>query len=240
MGSNTSMNWCGPLPRDVGVIVVAAGRGSRLGAAVPKQYLPVAGVPVLLRALRPFTSHPDVLQVVTVLPEDDLAAPPEWLAALEGDAMRLVAGGATRQASVAAGLAALRDACAVVLVHDGARPFPPREAIDGGIAAARQGHAAVPALPLAETLKRADECGIVLGTVPRAGLWRAQTPQAFPRALLERAHAAGETHQVEITDDAMLVELVGGRVDLLPGSPHNLKITRPEDLEFAEWLAGRT
>ncbi|HPF60829.1 MAG: 2-C-methyl-D-erythritol 4-phosphate cytidylyltransferase [Gemmatimonadetes bacterium] len=227
------------MPRDVGVIVVAAGRGSRLGASVPKQYLPVAGVPVLLRAIRPFVAHPDVRQVIAVLPADDVAAPPDWLAGLTGEAFSLVAGGATRQDSVAAGLGALDPSCAIVLVHDGARPFPPREAIDGGIAAARDGHAAVPAVPLADTLKRADDCGTVLGTVPRAGLWRAQTPQAFPRALLARAHAAAPTHAVEITDDAMLVELVGGRVDLLPGSARNLKITRPDDLEFAEWLAGR-
>jgi 2-C-methyl-D-erythritol 4-phosphate cytidylyltransferase len=126
----------------------------------------------------------------------------------------------------------------VVLVHDGARPFAPRETIDAGIEAARSGHAAVPALPVADTLKRADECGRVLCTVPREGLWCAQTPQAFPRALLERAHAADAGVERQATDDAMLVELVGGRVDLLPGSSRNIKITTPDDLPLAAYLLG--
>lgn len=227
------------MSRDVGVIVVAAGSGRRFGGEVPKQYLELAGAPVLLHTLRPFVSHPEVAQVALVLPAADAAEPPAWLAPLVGGTLTLVAGGATRRESVANGLAALAPASAVVLVHDGARPFPPREAIDGGIAVARQGYAAVPALPVADTLKRADEYGIVLSTVARDGLWRAQTPQAFPRPLLERAHAAGMSHPVEATDDAMLVELLGERVELIAGSPRNLKITTREDLALAEWYAGR-
>lgn len=227
------------MSRDVGVIVVAAGRGTRLGGPTPKQYLPLGGVPVLLHALRPFAAHPDVAHVALVLPPPDAAAPPAWLAPLVGDTLRLVAGGEERRASVAAGLAALPAACTVVLVHDGARPFPPRDAMDAGIAAARQGHAAVPALPVADTLKRADECGRVLATVPREHLWRAQTPQAFPRELLERAHAAARVESPAATDDAMLVELLGARVDLLPGSARNLKITTADDLALAEWWLER-
>jgi 2-C-methyl-D-erythritol 4-phosphate cytidylyltransferase len=221
------------------VIVVAAGRGERMGGEVPKQYLPLAGHPVLLHALRPFVSHPDVARVVVVLPAADAEAPPAWLAALRGDTLGTVAGGANRADSVRAGLAALPEACEVVLVHDGARPFPPREAIDAGIRAARAGHAALPALPVAETLKRADDFGRVLGTVPRAGLWLAQTPQAFPRALLRRAHAADLAGDLVPTDDAMLVEMLGAVVELLPGSARNLKITTRDDLALAEWYAGQ-
>ncbi|HQW67111.1 MAG TPA: 2-C-methyl-D-erythritol 4-phosphate cytidylyltransferase [Gemmatimonadales bacterium] len=225
--------------RDVGVIVVAAGRGERMGGEVPKQYLSLAGHPVLLHALRPFVSHPEVACVVVVLPAADAAEPPAWLATLRGETLATVAGGASRAESVRAGLAALPDGCEVVLVHDGARPFPPREAIDGGIRAARAGHAALPALPVAETLKRADDFGRVLGTVPRAGLWLAQTPQAFPRGLLRRAHAADLAGDLVPTDDAMLVEMLGAVVELLPGSARNLKITTRDDLALAEWFAGQ-
>lgn len=232
------MSWWVRLPRDVGVVIVAAGRGERFGGETPKQYREIAGVPVLLHALRPFTSHPDVACTVVVLPAVDAARPPAWLADLASDALRLTAGGATRRESVAAGLAALPEQCTVVLVHDGARPFPPRDAIDGGIATARHGHGAVPALPVADTIKRADDFGRVLGTVPREGLWHAQTPQAFPRALLERAHHCGATLERPASDDAMLVELAGGTVDLIPGSSRNLKITTADDLALAERMVG--
>jgi 2-C-methyl-D-erythritol 4-phosphate cytidylyltransferase len=226
------------LPRDVGAVVVAAGQGTRFGGERAKQYELLNGIPVLLHAVRPFTAHPDVACTVVVLPPQDVAEPPEWLGSLAGNALRLVAGGATRRESVARGLATLPEECAVVLVHDGARPFPPREAIDDGITAARSGHGAVPALPVADTIKRADDFGTVLGTVARQGLWRAQTPQAFPRPLLERAHAT-DAGLGEATDDAMLVELAGGRVDLIPGDPRNLKITTRADLELATWLLSR-
>lgn len=222
----------------MGVIIVAAGKGTRFGGVVPKQYLLLGGHPVLLHALRPFASHPEVAQVVLVLPAAEAASPPPWLAPLVGDTLAITAGGATRRESVAAGLAALDAHCDIVLVHDGARPFAPRDVIDAGIAAARGGHGAVPALPLSDTLKRADECGRVLCTVPREGLWSVQTPQAFPRALLVRGHAAEPSVDRPATDDAMLVELVGGRVDLIPGSAHNIKITTPDDLALATFLLG--
>lgn len=228
------------MPRDVGVIVVAAGRGTRFGGEQPKQYLPLGGIPVLLHALRPFTSHPDVAHVVVVLGPEDAASPPSWLAPLLGASLTAVAGGAERRDSVRAGLDALPDACRVVLVHDGARPFPPREAIDGGIAAARAGHSALPALPVADTIKRADDYGRVRCTVPRDGLWRVQTPQAFPRDVLARAHAARAADPDHvITDDAMLVELLGEPVELVRGAARNLKITTAEDLALAEWYLGR-
>jgi len=232
-----STNWCALLPRDVGVIVVAAGQGRRVGGDVPKQYRVIAGVPLLLRAIRPFSSHPDVHHIIVAVPASDLDAPPGWLAEATGERLQLVAGGASRRESVAAGLAALPPECTIVLVHDGARPFPPSSIIDGGIAAARAGRSAIPAVPLADTLKRADSCGIVLGTIPRTGLWRVQTPQAFPREVLERAHAQTQPEGLEATDDAMLVELYGGRVELLPSTVRNLKVTTPEDLVFATWLA---
>jgi 2-C-methyl-D-erythritol 4-phosphate cytidylyltransferase len=194
---------------------------------------------VVLRALRPFTSHPDIAQVVLVLPPEQAAAPPGFLAELRGPGLVLVAGGRERSDSVAAGLAALSQECAVVLVHDGARPFVEREVIDGVIGAARRGEGAIAAVPLGDTLKEADAAdpGRVARTVPRERLWRAQTPQGFPRALLERAHAMAARNGSTATDDAALVEACGGVVRLVPDTQRNLKITTPEDFALAELLA---
>ena len=229
------------MPRDVGAIVVAAGQGSRLGSGVPKQYRPVAGIPIVLRALRPFAAHPDVAQVVLVVPASDVSDPPSFLAGLLGPGLVLAAGGAERCDSVAAGLAALRQECTVVLVHDGARPFVDRAVIDGVIGYARAGESATAAVPLSDTVKESSEHDRtrVARTLPRERLWRAQTPQGFPRALLAAAHAHTATAGLHATDDAALVEACGGTVRLVPDSITNLKITTAHDLELAECLAGR-
>ncbi len=221
------------------MVIVAAGRGTRVGGVVAKQFLELAGAPVLLHAIRAFVSHPDVAQVVVVLSADDVANPPSWLAAQVGELLAVVAGGDERSASVAAGLAALGPLCNIVLVHDGARPFPPRTVIDEGIAIARNGHGAVPAIPVGDTIKRADDYGQVLTTVAREGLWHAQTPQAFPRAVLERAYEAAHAEGLGATDDSGLVERIGERVQLIPGSPRNVKITTPDDVLLAQWLAAQ-
>ncbi len=228
------------MPRDVGVILVAAGRGERLGG-VPKQYRPIAGVPMLLRALRPFVAHPEVLHAVIVLPPDAAARPPAFLADLAGPTLALVAGGAERCDSVAAGLGALPPECAVVLVHDAARPFPDADVIGAVIREARAGHGAVAALPVTDTVKEAsaDEPTRVVRTVPRETLWRAQTPQGFPRALLAAAHERARDDGAGATDDAGLVERLGAEVRLVPDSPRNLKVTTAEDLEWAEFWAAR-
>jgi 2-C-methyl-D-erythritol 4-phosphate cytidylyltransferase len=240
-----STSWCGHLPRDVGVVVVAAGQGQRFGRGTPKQYQLVRGVPVVLRALQPFTSHPEVGQVVLVLPASDARNPPSVLSSLGSgpdagpspDAVTIVPGGQHRQDSVRLGLAALRPEYGVVLVHDGARPFVERGVIDAVIAHARRGEGAVAAVPLRDTLKQVSSRDVsrVERTIPRSGLWRAQTPQGFPRAVLERAHAAAGS---DATDDAALVEALGIAVRLVPDSTRNLKITTPDDLALAELLAG--
>lgn len=221
-------------------MVVAAGRGTRLGGGTPKQFRPIAGVPMLLRALRPFVSHPDVAHTVVVLPPDDAEAPPDWLRPLVGGTLSTAPGGAERGDSVAAGLARLPAACATVLVHDAARPFVDRDTIDQVIARARAGLGAVAAVPLGDTLKRADEDRSIRGTVSRTGLWRAQTPQGFPRALLEAAYAAARRDGYRGTDDAELVERCGGRVEVVPDRSWNLKVTTADDLLLAELLAART
>lgn len=227
------------MPRDVAVLLVAAGRGERAGGGLPKQFRPIDGVPMLLRAFRPFASHPDIGEIVVALPHDVLGALPEWLAALRGDRVSMVSGGDSRRGSVARALSALRREASVVLVHDAARPFVSRDTIDAVIAAARGGDAAVAAVPVSDTLKRANAARVVTGTEQRTGLWRAQTPQGFPRAVLEAAHAH-EASSSDATDDAMLVEALGHRVVLVPDSRLNFKVTTADDFVLAEALAGGT
>lgn len=221
-------------PPDAGVVIVAAGAGVRAGPGEPKQFRPIVGVPMLLRALRPFTSHPSVAQVVVALPGVYVERPPEWLAKLLGERLLLVPGGETRARSVRAGLAALPPGLAVILVHDAARPFVSRQTIDAVLARARAGVGAVAALPVSDTLKEVDEQR-VLRTVPRERLWRAQTPQGFPREMLERAYARLGANAP--TDDAALCEAAGFPVEVVLDGPENLKVTTADDFRIAEALA---
>ena len=193
---------------------------------------------MVLRALRPFTSHSEVAQVVLVLPPEDVVRPPSFLSDLSG--LSIVPGGEHRGDSVRAGLAALRPECRVILVHDAARPFVDQAVIGKVIAVARTGEGAVPAVPLTDTLKEAApaDSTLVARTRPRANLWRAQTPQGFPRAALEKAHAHAVRCGHRATDDAALVEATGVPVRLVLDSARNFKVTTPEDLVLAQLRAG--
>jgi 2-C-methyl-D-erythritol 4-phosphate cytidylyltransferase len=223
-------------PPDVGILLAAAGRGERAGAGEPKQFRPIGGVPMLLRAIRPFAQHPRVCQIVVALPAEHAAAPPSWLSEVVGGRLCLVAGGTTRAASVHAALGALPQECSLVLVHDAARPFVSPETIDAVIAAAGTGAAVVPAVPVSDTLKRTAEGDPhVLETVERAGLWRAQTPQGFPRGMLEEAFRGAErSGDWGFTDEAALVEAAGHPVVVVPDHSSNIKVTTAEDLALAE------
>jgi 2-C-methyl-D-erythritol 4-phosphate cytidylyltransferase len=231
----------------VGAIVVAAGRGVRFGSETPKQFHSIAGVPIVLRALRHFTSHPEVAHVVLVLPPEHAAHPPAFLsdvsagsASSAASGLSVVPGGLHRGDSVRSGLAALTPECMFVLVHDGARPFVDRSVMDRVIEFARRGEGAVPAVRLSDTLKEVtpNDPSRIARTRPRAHLWRAQTPQAFPRAILEQAYARAAQTGHRATDDAALVEAMGVTVRLVPDSSRNIKITTPEDLALGELLAG--
>jgi 2-C-methyl-D-erythritol 4-phosphate cytidylyltransferase len=202
-----------------------------MGGAVRKQYLEVGGIPVLLRAVRPFIGHPRIGSVVVVLPPEDVDAPPAWLAGLI-----LVAGGAERGDSVWNGLRATPADAPAVLVHDGARPFVSAEIIDRVLDACVEG-GAIAAVQVTDTVKEVGPGGVILGTPDRSRLWRAQTPQGFPRAALVRAYERAREEGVAATDDAALFERYCGPVRVVAGSERNLKVTRPADLVLAEALA---
>jgi len=213
-------------------LVVAAGRGTRLGGPLPKQYLPLAGQKLLRYSLEALTAHPAIAGVRVVFNPDDNA---HYSAAAEGLALLPpVAGGAARQDSVRLGLESLAEyAPERVLIHDGARPFLDRGTIDRVLAALDKAPGAVPALPLRDTVKRGRD-GRVAETLDRSELWRAQTPQGFHYAPILAAHraAAGQ----ELSDDAAVAERAGLAVRLIAGSEENLKVTTAEDLLQAERL----
>jgi 2-C-methyl-D-erythritol 4-phosphate cytidylyltransferase len=231
----------------VGAIVVAGGSGTRFGSETPKQFLSIGGIPIVLRALRPFASQRDIGHVVLVLPQAFAATPPDFLRDLtraadaatpSSSTLTIVPGGPHRGDSVRAGISALPPECTIVLVHDGARPFVNHRIIDAVIECVRQGEAGVPAVPLSDTLKEAsaEDPTHISRTRPRERLWRAQTPQGFPRRVLEEAHARAARLRRRATDDAALVEAMGFPVRLIPGYLTNIKITTPEDFALAELL----
>ncbi len=216
-----------------GVAVPAAGSGRRMGGQ-RKQYLELAGTPVLLHALRPFLDHPEVVAVAVALPPEDAEAPPSWL--VEEPKVRVVPGGVSRGASVLAALEGLPEELDVIVVHDGVRPLVTRAIIDRCFAEAIQGRGAVAGWPVEDTVKEVDESGRIVGTPDRSRLWRAQTPQAFPRNVLVDAYRRAASEGIWATDDAALVERYGTPVVLVEGSRTNLKVTRPEDVSWAEHL----
>lgn len=209
-----------------------------MGSAVLKQYLELAGRPILAYTLAAFQAVAEIGRIVLVLPAEDVRAQGGRILA-RGAAripVTVTAGGSVRQASVRNGVAALADLGdeTVVLIHDGVRPFVAPELIRRLIRAARQRGACIPVVAVAETVKRIDAQGIVVATPDRGPLRLAQTPQAFRLGVLRSALRAAQASGLQATDDAALVEAAGGRVHTIDGSRLNLKITTPEDLALAE------
>lgn len=223
--------------RDVGVIIAAAGSGSRTGAAELKQFRWIAGKPMLLHSLQRFQERADVAMVVCVLPRQYVADPPPWIFQCDTDRLLLAPGGRERQESVANGMEDIPSECDVIVVHDAARPFFTDATAEAVISAAREGKCAVPVLPMADTVKRLDSNAAILETLDRAGLWRVQTPQAFPRELLERAHLTARTDGVLALDDSALCERLGFLCVGVPGSERALKVTTDADFALAESLS---
>lgn len=218
-------------------VIPAAGSGQRFGGGVPKQFLPLGGLSVLRRSALAAAAAPEIGAVVIAAPADALDRAREETAGI-AKVVAVVAGGETRVQSVGNALAALARAPEIVVVHDAARPLARPEHFSASIAAARMHGGAIVAVRVDDTVKRADGDGTVRETVSREGLWRIQTPQAFRAELLARAHAQAKAHGWEATDDAALVERVGGKVVVVPGDASNFKITTPGDLALAERLLG--
>ncbi|MFE2721307.1 2-C-methyl-D-erythritol 4-phosphate cytidylyltransferase [Kitasatospora sp. NPDC059327] len=235
-------------------VVPAAGRGERLGPGAPKALRELGGVPLLVHAVRALTRSRAVGLVVVAAPADGVAEVVGLLDShgLDGKDIRVVAGGETRQESVRLGLAAIPAEVEIVLVHDAARPLVPVEVVDAVAAAVRAGAGAVvPAVPLADTVKRVEPTPggpePVLDTPDRSTLRAVQTPQGFDRRTLAEVHAkalaeedaGGADALPAVTDDAGLVERFGGRVVVVPGHEEAFKVTRPLDLVLAEAVLAR-
>jgi 2-C-methyl-D-erythritol 4-phosphate cytidylyltransferase/2-C-methyl-D-erythritol 2,4-cyclodiphosphate synthase len=216
------------------VVIVAAGAGLRVGGEVPKQYQSIGGEPVLRHTLRAFLGRPDIVMVQVVIGDGHRALYDAAVAGLEG-LPEPVPGGATRQGSVFNGITAVAASGADhVLIHDAARPFIDASTISAVIARLAEVPGCIPATAVADTLKRADNA-VITGTVERAGLWAAQTPQGFRMADIIKAHeAANASGRTDFTDDASIAEWAGLAVAIVPGKPENQKITTAEDLREAD------
>jgi len=222
----------------VGAIIPAAGRGKRIGASVPKQFLEIQGKPLLHHTLTVFASCKLIDYVVLVMPPTDVDEMGEdWLNKYE-IVREVVVGGEQRQDSVYNGFNSLEEGTDIVVVHDGVRPFTTPQMITATVEAAQQHGAAITAIPVSDTVKQAAD-GFVKQTVSRDGLWRVQTPQAFQYGLLQQAFKKAKKDSYYGTDEGSLVEYLGERVKIVPGSELNIKITRKEDLVLGESLLSR-
>ena len=224
--------------RDVGVVIVAGGSGTRTGGEELKQFRWVAGKPMLLHSVQTFMARPDVGMVVCVLPQRYAGDPPPWLFQCDVDRLMISLGGRTRSESVANGLDDLPDEAQIVLVHDAARPLVDLATIDRVVESVRAGKSTIAALPVVDTLKEVDGQGEIRRTVDRTALWRAQTPQGFPRQVLVDAHRRATVEHITTTDDAALLEQLGIPVHVVRGNERALKVTEPGDFGRVDALFG--
>jgi 2-C-methyl-D-erythritol 4-phosphate cytidylyltransferase len=216
-------------------ILAAAGQGVRLGAGAPKALRPLAGVPMLAHSLTTLAKAPSVVRIVVAAPagwEDRVA---EVAAQFVPDGVGVVPGGATRADSVRAALGVVPVATERVVVHDAARPLADVALVEAALAALDRADGAVCAVPVSDTLKQVSG-DHVLATIDRSVLWRAQTPQAFRAGALRRAHERADAGDVDVTDDAVLLERAGASVVVVAGDERNMKVTTPADFALAEAL----
>ena len=218
-------------------IIAAAGAGTRMASDRPKQFLLLAGTPVIFHTLKVFEQCDSINEVMVVLPAEESAG----FLSMAGKmglrkVARVVPGGATRAESVKRGLMSIRSATAeIVAVHDGVRPFVTVEEISNTVTAAQDTGAAILVAPVTDTIKQVSD-GSVLKTLDRSGLRRALTPQCFRYELLREAYQRADVNDPSLTDESALVEQLGHRVSVVEGSARNIKITTPEDLVVAEAL----
>ncbi|MDQ8737757.1 2-C-methyl-D-erythritol 4-phosphate cytidylyltransferase [Paenibacillus sp. LHD-38] len=223
---------------DWGVIIVAAGRGTRMGTKESKQYLQLGDKPILVHTLELFQSMDSVKEAVLVVGSDDVERCRNWVTQYGiSKVTAVVAGGKERQHSVYCGLQQLSTDW--VMVHDGVRPLVTADAVRACCKQAEQSGASVLAVPVKDTIKQVNEAGVIVSTPDRRSLWAIQTPQAFRRVLLLEAHERALEEQFIGTDDAMVVERLGANVTVAEGEYTNIKITTPEDLPWAEFLLAK-
>ena len=218
-------------------IIAAAGQGTRMGGSRAKQFLELAGTPIIIHTLRSFELCEAIQEIILVLPAQDTAG---FLAIAEKHRLRklskIVPGGTTRAESVLKGLLAVRSATAeIIAVHDGVRPFVTAEEITQTVKAAEVSQAAILVAAVTDTIKEVSN-GIVAKTLPRTALRRALTPQCFRFELLRRAYEQVDVLDPELTDESALVERLGVKVAIVEGSSRNIKVTGPEDLALGEVL----
>jgi 2-C-methyl-D-erythritol 4-phosphate cytidylyltransferase len=220
-------------------VIVAAGRGTRLGA--PKQFIELAGTPMVGWSIRTFASMPEIVEVVIATEPDSIEHMSELCARLAPErTVRVVRGGATRQQSVYEGLSAVSEGCDAVLVHDGARPLVSADDVRAGMTEVRIGRASLLATPVVDTIKAVDlESRTVTTTLDRRVLWAAQTPQFARTAELRAAHERARRERFEATDDAALLEREGVAVIVVPSTSENFKVTRPADVSRAAVILSR-
>ena len=222
----------------IGAIIPAAGSGKRIGASVAKQFLEIQGEPLLHHTLSVFDSCKLVDYVVLVMPLEDVnQVGKTWLSKYE-IVREVIVGGEQRQDSVYNGFNSLEEQTDIVVVHDGVRPFTTPQMITATIEEAEQHGAAITAIPVSDTIKQVVD-GFVKQTISRDGLWRVQTPQAFQYGLLQQAFKKAKENSYYGTDEGALIEYLGERVKIVPGSELNIKITRKEDLTLGESLLSR-
>ena len=222
------------MSNSVGVVIVAAGRGTRMGTVESKQYLLLQGKPIIVHTLEVFQQHELISEIVLVTGKEDIERCREWIQLYKLDKVKaIVPGGSERQHSVHKGL--LKLTAQWVMVHDGVRPFVQPNEIEACYERAKQIGASVLAVPVKDTIKQVDNEGKVLSTPDRRSLWAIQTPQTFRLSELLDAYAAAERVGFLGTDDSSLAERAGIPVSVEEGSYRNIKITTPDDLDFAEF-----
>ena len=220
----------------IAALIVAAGKGVRMGADMRKQYLPLGGQPILAHTIQAFAECRRIDQMVVAVPVDEIAFCREIINKVPlRFPVKWVVGGSRRQDSVCNGLDALTDE-GIVLIHDGVRPLVTQMLIESCIEGAQRWDACIPVVAVTDTLKRIDAQHKIIQTVSREGLGMAQTPQGFRISLIKKAHNQARRNGWEATDDASLIERTGGSVHAITGSPVNIKITTPEDLRWARML----
>lgn len=218
---------------NVGVVIVAAGNGTRMRSSVRKPYIELKGIPILQYTLRTFIDLDEVQEIVLVVHEEEVERTRSLVNVFDSNKIRIQIGGQERHHSVMAGLSAMSEYVTHVLIHDGARPFVSKDLIKRLIAELKDKDAVIPAVPVKDTIKVVQNDRIT-HTPERQGLWAAQTPQAFSLVLLQEAYRKINLETMRVTDDASLLEQLGHTVYIITGEGTNIKITSPEDLIYGE------